>query len=121
MLIAHLGRRMMLRLDRRDIGRVAHLDPTQDWWIGLGQLPIEHLSESTTAIVGVALHAAVVGLARRSRWRAVLLDGGEVIQDDRRLALLRALAETKLHNVVMASVDDGIRPHDAVTIVMGES
>lgn len=102
------------------LGASVVVDPTHDWWVGLGQQPIEHLSESTTAIVGVALHAAVVQLAKRSRWRSVLLDGAEVIQDDRRLALLRALGDAELNNVVMASVDDGIRPHTAATIVLGD-
>lgn len=93
------------RITQAVTGRALSLYPSLGWRIDLGELPVEHLSESDAMVVGVALHAAVV-LTSRSAWRALLLDGAEAIEAGRRGALLQALAAEAFDTVVVAAVDD---------------
>lgn len=100
------------RITQAVLGEPTVIDPSLGWWLGVGQTPVEHLSASTQAVLGVAVRTAVLSL--RSGWRALLLDNAEAVEDSRRLRLLRALAEAGLDNVVVAAVDDGIYPDPAI-------
>lgn len=94
------------RITQAVAGRSLRLHPGIGWQIELGTQVVEHLSESDAMLVGVALHAAVV-LTSRSPWKALLLDGAEAFEGERRASLLRALSHEAFDNVLVAGVDDG--------------
>lgn len=98
------------QITQATMGRPVTIDPANGWNLYLGQHLVEHLSESTTVILGASLHAAARLLL--PGWRALLLDGLEVVEDVRRVRLVRALARAGLDNVIVAAVADGIVPRD---------
>lgn len=105
------------QITRAVLGGDVEIDPGAGWWIGVGGEPVEHLSESARAVLGIALHVAVVQ-QQASGWKAVLLDGAEALEDSRRIALLRALAAAPVDTVIVCAVDDGIYPElDSVDVV----
>lgn len=101
------------------LGRELTISPIDGWSLGLDGVPVEHLSESATMILGIALHAAVQRI-KPNGWRGLLVDGLEVIQEDgdnRRTRLLEALAEAQLDNVVVTCVSDGWKTPPLATVV----
>jgi len=78
---------------------------------GRTPIPIEHMSQSVRACIGIALRVAFMQLGMARSWKALLIDDFEHIDIGKRDLLIDAIVQTGVcDNIMIAAVSDGWVP-----------